>query len=344
MTSAGTPVVAEREGERGPRGRSCRSPSGRPGRRVEGGRARRPARRSRSPTPPPSGEDCPGGCTGRPARRGRRRAGRRGPAARRGGRACSRASGPPRRTRPRRRPARTPRRLVGLLAAVVVVVVDARPRHGRRRAPRPSRPSHARFRSSPIASWRARSPLRRSPLHGRGHVVGEARRRRARARRVGGREDLVEADRLEQAERRLELRLGLAAEADDDVRADGDPRHGRADPRQALEVVRDRVLAAHPAQDLVVAGLDRQVERLADATGTRPSPSISRSERSHGCEVTNRRRGIAGPAVAVAERVDRPDQLGEVRPRAAVEPPARSGAPPRRGRSAPRPAGRGRSC
>ena len=36
-----------------------------------------------------------------------------------------------------------------------------------------------------------------------------------------------------------------------------------ADPLEALEVVLDRVLATHPLQDAVVAGLDRQVEGLA---------------------------------------------------------------------------------
>ena len=52
-------------------------------------------------------------------------------------------------------------------------------------------------------------------------------------------------------------------------RADRDPGHGLPDALQALAVVGDRVLAAHPAQDGVVARLDRQVERLADGRAVR---------------------------------------------------------------------------
>jgi len=42
---------------------------------------------------------------------------------------------------------------------------------------------------------------------------------------------------LEEPERRLELRLGLATEADDDVGADRHVRDGRADPLEPVEVV-----------------------------------------------------------------------------------------------------------
>ena len=49
---------------------------------------------------------------------------------------------------------------------------------------------------------------------------------------------------------------------------------------------------------------------------------MSRSDRSHGCDVTNRRRGIAGRPVGRAQAVDRPQQLGEVGPPVEVELPA----------------------
>ena len=63
-----------------------------------------------------------------------------------------------------------------------------------------------------------------APLLRRGDVVGEPRGGRARPRREGGREDLVEADLAQQVERRLELGLGLAAEPDDDVGREADAR------------------------------------------------------------------------------------------------------------------------
>ena len=43
------------------------------------------------------------------------------------------------------------------------------------------------------------------------------------------------------------------------------PGNGGADALQALAVVLDAVLAAHPAQDGVIAGLDGQVQVLAHA-------------------------------------------------------------------------------
>ena len=73
----------------------------------------------------------------------------------------------------------------------------------------------------------------------------------------------------------------------------------------------DRVLAAHPVEHRVVAGLDRQVEVLADgrAFGHGVDEAV---ERSHGCEVTKRTGGWPGAPSAVADRVDRPQQRGHV--------------------------------
>ena len=174
---------------------------------------------------------------------------------------------------------------------------------GRRRscrpAPRQSRPSQARFRSSPIALLDIEQRVEPAPLVGRRHVIGEMCRGRPRSRGERGREDLVVAEGPEQVERRLELGLGLAAEPHDHVGRDRDPGHRRTDRGEPLAVVLDRVLAAHPMEDGVVARLDRQVEVLADATGTPPGPRSRRSDRSHGCEVTKRRRGMAGRPSAV---------------------------------------------
>ena len=88
---------------------------------------------------------------------------------------------------------------------------------------------------------------------------------------------------------------------------------------EPLAVVLDRVLAAHPVEYRVVARLDRQVEVLADRSGTRRSAAMRRSDRSHGCEVTKRRRGMAGRAVGRPQAVDGPDELGEVRAAEQVE-------------------------
>src|SRR5690348_5296728 len=99
----------------------------------------------------------------------------------------------------------------------------------------------------------------------RGDVVRQLRGGRSGTRRVRRSEDLVVADRLEQAQRRLEGGLGFAAEPHDDVGRDGDSRNGLPDAVEALPVVLDRVLASHAAERAVVARLDRQMEVLADA-------------------------------------------------------------------------------
>ena len=90
-----------------------------------------------------------------------------------------------------------------------------------------SRPTQRWLRSRPIASWTASRALQPAPLLRRRHVVGQARCRRSRAGREGRREDLVVADLAQQVQRRLELRLGLAAEADDDVGRQADARDRR---------------------------------------------------------------------------------------------------------------------
>ena len=156
------------------------------------------------------------------------------------------------------------------------------------------------------------------PLLGRRHVVGELRRRGPGSHGVRRREDLVVADRLEEAERGFELFAGLAAEPDDHVGRDRDPGHGGADRSEPLEVVLDRVLAAHPAQDGVVARLDRQVQVLAHGPAVREGrdQAIRQVPRVRGHEAQPRDRRAA---VAAAERVDRADQLGEVRPPVEVE-------------------------
>ena len=213
---------------------------------------------------------------------------------RRGGRACCRASGRTAGSPARPRPATSggragpSRRGRGRARAAP-----------RRRGPRPrgrATPRCARGRSPPGA--RAASLSRR-----RLSSAGTSSARRVAGvpgpRRVGRGEDLVVADRLEQVERRLELRLGLAAEPDDDVGRDRDVRDGLADPRQPLAVVLDRCTGGP-------SGAARRPTPTGPAGGGARTPmsqsasaAISRSDRSHGCDVTKRRRPMAGRPSAV---------------------------------------------
>ena len=91
--------------------------------------------------------------------------------------------------------------------------------------------------------------------------------------------------------------------------------------RQALEVVLDRVLAAHPAEHRVATRLDRQVERLAHrrAVAHRLDQPVRQVPRVRGHEAQPRDRGraVGGP-----QGVDRADQLGEVGAAVAVLAPA----------------------
>src|SRR5436309_10840636 len=143
-------------------------------------------------------------------------------------------------------------------------------------------------------------------------VVGEMRRGGARPLRVGSGEDLVVANALEQPQRRLELFLGLAAEADADVRADRNFRDRLANPLEPLEIVLDRVLAAHALEDRVVARLDREVQRLAHrrAVGHGFDQPVGQVPRVRGDEAQawDRRAAIRG-----AQVVDRADELRQIR-------------------------------
>ena len=93
------------------------------------------------------------------------------------------------------------------------------------------------------------------------------------------------------------------------------PGIGGPDGRQPLEVVLDRVLAAHPLQDGVVARLDRQVEVLAHgrAIGHGRDEPVREVPRVRGHEAQPRD----------AETVHGADELGEVRPALEVQTPAR---------------------
>ena len=103
----------------------------------------------------------------------------------------------------------------------------------------------------------------------RRRVVGQRRRRRAGARAVDEAEAVVEADVLDQRHRPLEVVLGLAGKADDEVARDGDAGpHGAQLADRALELERG-VAALHRRQDAVAAVLHRQVH-VVDELGDAP--------------------------------------------------------------------------
>src|SRR5438046_6696940 len=100
---------------------------------------------------------------------------------------------------------------------------------------------------------------------------------------------MVVGDVLAHLQRRLEVRLGLARKADDQVRGQRDVGHGFAQRRDELQIARARVATVHPLQDAVAARLQRQMEPLADL-GTSRMAAIIRGVRLYGLEVVKRMR------------------------------------------------------
>ena len=150
---------------------------------------------------------------------------------------------------------------------------DARRRRPRRPGPRPrgrATPGCARGRSPP---GRASSSLSRRRLTSAGtssasRVAGRARAAASRPPRRPGRSGPSRAARSVASNWASVSPQNPTMTSVETVM----PGHGLADPGQPLQVVLDRVLAAHPAQDGVVARLDRQVEVLADDCRSRPAP------------------------------------------------------------------------
>ena len=83
---------------------------------------------------------------------------------------------------------------------------------------------------------------------------------RAGAPRIFEREGLRVAHRPHELQRRLEIGLGLAGKADDEIARHGDIGPGSADALDQPEIVGGRVAAVHRLQDAVGAGLHRQMQ------------------------------------------------------------------------------------
>ena len=99
-------------------------------------------------------------------------------------------------------------------------------------------------------------------LGGVGHVVRQVGGGRAGAARVDEGEALVEADILDQFHGLLEVGVGLAGEADDEIRADRDVRTHRAQLADLLLELERGVAALHRREDAVAARLHRQVQEV----------------------------------------------------------------------------------
>ena len=177
---------------------------------------------------------------------------------RRGGRACSRGCG--RRARPRRAARRDAPRRVGLSSwswlrgGVDRVDEDL----DLAAEPRP-------VALEPDRLLEREQLVQPAPLDVGRDVVGEVRRGRPGPLRVRGREDLVVADRP-RGGASVDWNWASVSPQNPtitsvEIAMPGTASRIRVEP---LEVVLDRVLAAHPPEDRVVARLDRQVEVLAD--------------------------------------------------------------------------------
>ena len=161
------------------------------------------------------------------------------------------------------------------------------------------RPIQRSFAARPMPSCRSSSACRRRFFSGRGTSSLE------RAAGVPGRTEKAAAKTVskrtcaKQIERLLELRLGLAAEADDHVRRQHDARHRGAQPLHERRGTRRRVYCRPIRRSTASSPLWTGRCRCSQTDGHSAMAAISRSVRSHGCEVTKRRRGMAGTPSAV---------------------------------------------
>ena len=102
-------------------------------------------------------------------------------------------------------------------------------------------------------------------LHPLGHVIRLALEGlRAGARAVLEDEAVFELKAIDEIDGGLELGVGLAAEADDEVARHGRPGQLLADAGVHLEILADRVAALHPQKHRIAAVLRRDMEILAN--------------------------------------------------------------------------------
>ncbi len=142
-------------------------------------------------------------------------------------------------------------------------------------------------------------------------VVGQVRGRGAGARAVDEGVGKVEADVLNQLHGLLEVLVGLAGEADDEVRADQDVRHCGLEPADARLVLQGGVVALHRREDAVGPGLHRQMQIFHQLRDVRMGLDDRVGELQ----------GMAGGVADTADAVycgDGVQQVGEVMPVVAI--------------------------
>ena len=153
------------------------------------------------------------------------------------------------------------------------------------------------------------------PLHPLrlGHLVGEEAARSPGPGRVGEHEGRIEAGLFDHLQGPLELGLGLAGEADDDVGGDSQVGKRLAQPLHQVEELLAGIAALHAGQDLIVAGLQGKVDVLADRRVGRHGLDHPRGEPGRV------RRGEAEP-VGRVELAQRLQQVRELDPGLEVPP------------------------
>ena len=112
-------------------------------------------------------------------------------------------------------------------------------------------------RCSSRSAMQAREPLRLDLRRGPGRPP---RPPACRGGRIFEREGGGESDLAHERERRLEIGVGLAGEADDEVGGEGDVGARAAHALDDVEIVAPRVAAVHRGQDAVGARLHRQMQ------------------------------------------------------------------------------------
>ncbi len=137
-------------------------------------------------------------------------------------------------------------------------------------------PTMDRLRSSEIASCSSTSRSNRSWTTGLGTWSASGRGRRSRPGRVLEGEGGVEPRRVDHAQRVLEVLLGLAGEADDEVGGHRHAGHGAADALQPLEVARRTVRPAHRPEHPVRSRLQAGSGCARRPAGSRPWPRSRR--------------------------------------------------------------------
>ena len=163
------------------------------------------------------------------------------------------------------------------------MVTDGSLRDGPSTSTSSMRPIRARCRASAERSTTDPQPL--EPLGGDlgGHeLVDPLGRLGAGPGAVDERVGAVVAGLGHHLERALEVVVGLAGEADDDVGRHGQVGHRRPGGGQALEVALGRVAAVHGGQHPVAARLERQVQVLAHGRASSAIAAIVSGRRSLG--------------------------------------------------------------